>query len=165
MISHANKGKAFEQEVELANTAYQRRGMALVQKISTPTTVVRRGKQIVSAFYSGKSTLDFRGTIKGGRSISFDCKESEVLGLPLSYIKPHQIEYIRQALAVGEISFILCYVKPLNKRFFIAGDKVLSYWDRWQANKGRRGFNTIPIESMIEVKARDGIILDYLEAI
>lgn len=73
----ANKGRQFEEEVIRANRFYQNKGQALIQKISTLWNVVRRGKQIVSAFPQGKSTLDFRGTIKGGLSISFDCKECE----------------------------------------------------------------------------------------
>lgn len=160
----ANKGKAFEEEVILANKQYQRKGIALIQKISTPWTVIRRGKQIVSAFPEGKSTLDFRGTVKGGKSISFDCKENkkEERGLPLSYIQDHQIEYMRQALEVGEISFILCYMAMKDKRYFISGDNVICYWDRWQRNKGKRGYNFIPTEIMKEVKSQNGIILDYL---
>lgn len=159
----ANKGALFEQEVMYANEAYRRRGIALVQKISTPWKVVRRGNQIVSAFPEGKSTLDFRGTVKGGISISFDCKESEdERGLPLKHIEPHQIEYMREALAMGEISFILCYMKLYNKRYLIPGSKVLDCWDHWQKNKGKRNCNYIAVEDMIEVSSRDGIILDYL---
>lgn len=160
----ANKGKAFEEEIIITNKQYQRKGIALIQKISTPWTVIRRGKQIVSAFPEGKSTLDFRGTVKGGTSISFDCKENkkEERGLPLSYIQPHQIEYMRQALEVGEISFILCYMAMEDKRYFISGDNVIHYWNRWRKNKGKRGYNFIPKEIMKEIKSEKGILLHYL---
>ena len=40
---------------------------------------------------------------------------------------------------------------------------VIGYWDRWQSNKGKRGFNYIPVDSMREVKSRNGIVLDYIE--
>ena len=164
--SMANKGKAFEEEVNLANKQYKRKGIALIQKISTPWTVIRNGKQIVSAFPESKSTLDFRGTVRPGTSISFDCKETiEVKGLPLKNILDHQINYMRAALEVGEVSFILCYMAVLDKRYFIPGEKVLIYWDRWQQNKGKRGFNFIPVQEMEEVKSNKGIILDYLDKI
>ena len=164
MRNMANLGKAFEEEVKLANNTYLQRGIALVQKISTPWVVIRRGKQIVSAFPEGKSTLDFRGTVKGGMSISFDCKETEdERGLPLKHIQPHQIEYMRQALDIGEESFILCYMKSQDKRYRISGLVVMEHWDKWQRNKGKRGYNYIPIDSMAEVKSKNGIILDYLE--
>ena len=160
---YANKGMLFEEEAKKANQGYENHGIALVQKISTPWQVLRQGKRIISAFPEGKSTLDFRGTVKGGKSISFDCKESEnERGLPLKYIEPHQIDYIRKALQVGEISFILCYMKILDKRFRIHGKVVLEYWGRWQQNKRKRGYNFIPVEIMTEVKSRNGIVLDYL---
>lgn len=161
----ANKGKAFEQEAELANLAYFRKGIALVQKIATPWKVVKRGS-ILQAYPSQKSTLDFRGTIKNGVSISFDCKETEdSRGLPLKSIQPHQIRYIEDALKVGEISFILCFLKSENKRFLIHGQIVLDYWDAWQKNKGKRGYNTIYTEDMTEVVSRDGIVLDYIRGL
>ena len=164
MRNMANLGKAFEEEVKLANNTYLQRGIALVQKISTPWVVIRRGKQIVSAFPEGKSTLDFRGTVKGGLSISFDCKESEdERGLPLKHIQPHQIDYMRQALDIGEESFILCYMKSQDKRYRILGLVVVEHWDRWQANKGKRGYNYIPVEAMTEIRSKNGIVLDYLE--
>ena len=160
----ANKGKAFEEEVNMSNLVYKRRGVALIQKISTPWIVIRKGKQIVSAYPEGKSTLDFRGTVFPGVSISFDCKETkEERGLPLANIADHQIDYIKQALEVGEASFILCYIIPLNKRYFIDGGIVIGYWDRWQENKGKRGYNLIPVDEMIEIKSKSGIVLDYLD--
>jgi recombination protein U len=164
MRNMANLGKAFEEEVKLANNTYLQRGIALVQKISTPWVVIRRGKQIVSAFPEGKSTLDFRGTVKGGLSISFDCKESEdERGLPLKHIQPHQIDYMRQALDIGEESFILCYMKSQDKRYRITGPVVAEHWDKWQRNKGKRGYNYIPVEAMTEIRSKNGIVLDYLE--
>ncbi|TCX51964.1 MULTISPECIES: Holliday junction resolvase RecU [unclassified Dehalobacter] len=159
----ANKGVLFEQEIMITNEAYRQKGIALIQKISTPWKVIRRGNQIVKAFPEGKSTLDFRGTVKGGFSVSFDCKESEDgRGLPLSYIEPHQIDYIREALAMNEMSFILCLIKPMDKRYLIPGALVLEHWDFWQRNKGKRNANYIAVEDMIEVRSARGILLDYL---
>lgn len=163
-IKMANKGRGFEEEVKMANLQYRRKGIALIQKISTPWVVIRRGKQIVSAYPEGKSTLDFRGTVKPRIPISFDCKETaDERGLPLKNIPDHQIEYMKEALEVEEITFILCYMKCLNKRYLIPGETVVNYWNRWQKNKGERGFNYIPINEMKEVRPRNGIVLDYLE--
>ena len=104
----ANIGRGLEETVKLQNELYHKRGYCNIQKISTPWKVIRRGKDIVSAFPEEKSTLDFRGTVYGGISMSFDTKESEdERGLPLKYIAQHQIDYIRQALPLGEVSFIL----------------------------------------------------------
>lgn len=165
-LKYANKGKLFEEEVILSNNTYRARGTALIQKISTPWNVVRSGNRIISAFPEGKSTLDFRGTVSGGLSISFDCKESEdERGLPLAHIQPHQVDYIRQALEMSEVSFILCYMKLFNRRYLIPGEMVLECWDRWKENRRKRGFNYIPVEMMREIKSRNGIVLDYLQGL
>lgn len=165
-LNMANKGKQFEEEVNRSNIYYKNSGLALVQKISTPWNVVRIGNQIVSAFPQGKSTLDFRGTVSGGISISFDCKESnEEKGLYLKNIEEHQIEYIKKALEVGEISFILCKMKQLDESFYIPGERVLEYWELWKKNKGRRGFNYIPHQDMEEIEIGQGGYLDYIKNI
>ncbi len=161
----ANKGRGLEDTVKLQNEIYRSRGICNIQKISTPWKVIRRGKDIVSAFPEEKSTLDFRGTVYGGVSMSFDTKESEdERGLPLKYIAQHQIDYIRQALPLGEVSFILCEIKPRHAYYVIPGRTVLDAWDAWKANKGKRGYNFIPVENMLHVPMRTGNVLHYLPA-
>ena len=155
----ANKGRGLEELVAFQNGRYAAQGIANIQKISTPWKVVRQGDRIVSAFPEGKSTLDFRGTVRGGIPVSFDAKESEdVRGLPLKYIKPHQIDYIRSALPLGEVSFLLCCIKPTGALYIIHGADVLRHWDYWKNNKGKRGCNLIPTEEMHRVSGD----LDYL---
>jgi recombination protein U len=160
----ANKGRALEELIIYQNELYKSKGIANIQKISTPWKVIRSGKNIISAFPEEKSTVDFRGTVKGGIPVSFDAKESEdINGLLLKYIEPHQIDYIRDAMSLGEKSFILCSINPLGKRYIIPGVVVLEYWDRWQANKGKRGYNTIPTEAMRIIKqSHNGYVCDYL---
>lgn len=158
----ANKGRALEELVEWQNQVYQTKHIANIQKISTPWQVIRKGKSIVSAFPLGKSTLDFRGTVRGGIPVSFDAKESEdTRGLPLKYIKRHQIDYMRSALELGEVSFLLCNIKPLNAYYIIPGNVVLKFWDCWTENKGKRGYNLIPVDQMMLIPCSHSP-LDYI---
>lgn len=162
----ANKGKFLEDVIERSNFIYQNRGQAMVQKIPTPTKVKWADGGIVGAYHSAKSTLDFRGTLKGGQAIAFDCKESqEEKGLPLKHIAEHQIDYIKQAIEFGEVVFLICYIKPVNKFYFIKGQVVVDYWDYWQKNKGKRGVNCILVEDMTELTGSRGLPLDYLLAL
>lgn len=164
-MSYANKGRGLEELIEYANEQYKSKGIALVQKISTPWNVVRKGKKIVNAYPTGKSTLDFRGTVKGGVPISFDCKETtDKKGLPLANIQDHQLDFIRQELEMGAVSFILVHMKHVDKYFIIHGETVVKYWDMWKQNFRKRGYNFIPVEAMEEVTAKNGIVLDYLGA-
>lgn len=158
----ANKGMVLEETVRWKLKGYEVQGVANIQKISTPWKVIRKGNRIVSAFPEGKSTLDFRGAVRGGIPVSFDCKESEdPLGLPLKYIEEHQIDFIRKALPLGEISFLLVWVKPLNRYYIVRGAEVIRLWDRWQENKGKRGFNRIPVDNMEPIPGD----LDFLRVV
>lgn len=160
----ANKGRGLEDLIKYQNTIYENNGISNIQKISTPWKVIRRGKEIVSAFPEEKSTVDFRGTVCGGIPISFDAKESDdERGLPLKYIASHQIDYMRGALRLGEVSFILCEIKPVHSYYIIPGTTVLQFWDYWQANKGKHGINFIPKEQMKQIKStHTGNVIDYL---
>lgn len=152
----ANRGRGLEELIATQNEVYAARGIANIQKISTPWKVIRQGDRIVSAFPEGKSTLDFRGTVTGGIPVSFDAKESEdERGLPLNHIQPHQVDYIRAALPLGEVSFIVCLVKPIGAIYVADGADVVRLWDLWQKNKGKRGYNLIPAEEMRRVSGTD----------
>lgn len=154
----ANRGRGLEELISVQNEVYASRGIANIQKISTPWKVIRQGNRIVSAFPEGKSTLDFRGTVAGGIPVSFDAKESEdERGLPLGHMRQHQVEYIRKALPLGEVSFIVCLVKPLGAIYVADGADVVRLWDLWQKSKGKRGYNLIPVEEMRRVT-----LMDYL---
>ena len=152
----ANRGRGLEELISAQNEVYAARGVANIQKISTPWKVLRQGNRIVSAFPEGKSTLDFRGTVTGGIPVSFDAKESEdECGLPLNHIQPHQVDYIRTALLLGEVSFIVCLVKPTGTIYVADGADVVRLWDLWKNNKGKRGYNLIPVEEMRRVSGMD----------
>ena len=152
----ANRGRGLEELIVTQNEVYAARGVANIQKISTPWKVIRQGNRIVSAFPEGKSTLDFRGTVTGGIPVSFDAKESEdERGLPLNHIQPHQVDYIRTALPLGEVSFIVWLVKPTGTIYGADGADVGRLWDLWKKNKGKRGYNLSPVEEMRRVGGMD----------
>ena len=166
MISYANRGMALEGLINFVNEIYLRKRIALVQKISTPWKIVRKGKQIISAFPEHESTLDYRGTVRGGISISFDAKETlNDQGLPLANFEPHQIRYMENAIEMGEKTFCVTNLKTLGKLFYIDGTVVVSKYRAWQANKGKRGFNVIPIADMVEIKPDVGNPCPYIKYI
>ena len=164
-----HKGDAFEEIINISNKVYKRKGIALVQKIATPMKPVRRGKQIVSAYYEEKSTLDFVGVFKG-IPIAFDAKETkEKTRFPLSNIADHQIEFMKEWDKHGGITFILIHFTKLDRVYRLDWKTLYSYWNQYQENRGKRGFASIVVEELETycqgIKSRDGILLDYLEGI
>lgn len=164
-----HKGDGFEEIINLANTTYKRKGIALVQKIATPMKPIRRGKKIVSAYYEEKSTLDYIG-IYEGVPIAFDAKETkEETRFPLNNIQLHQIDFMLNWYKHGGIAFLLIYFTKLGTVYRLDWTTLDWYWNRYQENRGKRGFGSIPFNEFQcnckQLKSRDGIILDYLEGI
>lgn len=163
-ISHANRGRAFEQIVEYANKQYAAKGWALIQKVPTPWRVVRRGKHIVSAHPEKKSTVDFVG-LANGRAIAFDAKSTrERTRFPLSNIEHHQMQFLKSFQDQGGQAFILVEFVKLNETYLIPFNNLLDYWNT-AAEGGRK---SIPYTDMIDfpqIKSDRGIALDYLKAI
>ena len=55
------------------------------------------------------------------------------------------------------MSFIVCLIKPTGTIYVADGADVVRLWDLWQNNKGKRGYNLIPVEEMRRVSG-----IDYL---
>lgn len=164
-----HRGDAFEEMINISNIAYEKKGIALIQKIATPMKPIRKGKHIVSAYYEEKSTLDFIG-VANGKAIAFDAKETkEKNKFPLSNIREHQIKYMRDWFNSGGITFLVINFKELGKTYRIDWCYLSGYWEGYQANKGKRGYGNIPIEffqtNCLQIKSKDGILLDYLKGI
>lgn len=164
-----HRGDGFEEIINLANLSYKRKGIALVQKIATPMKPIRKGKKIVSAYYEEKSTLDYIGVYEG-IPIAFDAKETkETTRFPLNNIQDHQIRFMKNWFKHGGITFLLIYFTKLSSAYRLDWTTLDWYWSRYQENRGKRGFGSIPINEFEcnckQLKSRDGIILDYLEGI
>jgi recombination protein U len=129
----ANKGKAFEELVEYACQAYVE-GQALIQKIATPTKVIRRydptnnKSKIVSAFHEKHSTVDFVGTMHGGRAVAFDAKSTMNSNqFNLSMIEPHQEAFLYEHAKMGGISFLLVESTANKQVYRLMLDELLRF--------------------------------------
>lgn len=163
-VSYANRGMSFEHLIEHANAQYRAKGWALVQKVATPWKIIRRGKQIVSAFPEKKSTVDFIG-VANGKAIAFDAKSTrERTRFPLSNIEEHQMFFLEQFHNQGGHAFILVEYVKFNEVYLIPFLRLRDYWNT--AMMGGR--KSIPYEEMIlfpRIRSGRGIVLDYLAAI
>lgn len=125
MAGQANKGKSLEVLIESANNYYDKAGQALIQKIATPTKVIRSGAQIVSAFHERKSTVDFSGIIANGYPVAFDAKQTmNKTLLRLGMIEPHQLEYMIKFHGLGGIAFVIVEFTESQEIFRIEIDYI-----------------------------------------
>lgn len=163
-VSQANRGKSFEMAVELANQQYATKNWALIQKVPTPTKVIRRGKDIVGAFHEKKSTVDFIGLAQG-KPIAFDAKSTrERTRFPLSNIEPHQMEFLEKFNQQGGMAFFLIHWEKHQETYRVSHSAMQRYFE--EAEEGGR--KSIPYGDMWkfqQVTTSRGIVLDYLDFI
>lgn len=159
-IAHANRGQGLEQLIEYANQQYAAKGIAQIQKVATPWKVIRKGKQIVSAFPEKKSTVDFIGVYKG-QAIAFDAKQTEnTTRFPFANIEEHQDLFMYRWMLNGGYAFYLIEFKAHNELFFVPHTYLSAFG-------GMENRKSIPYEHLKAkfptVKQGDGIVLDYLK--
>lgn len=164
MTRYANRGKSLETMIEHTVAAYRRKGKALIHKIPNAWIVQRAGKRIVSAFPEKKSTVDFAGVLPNGRAIAFEAKSTaNRTSFPLSMIEAHQIEYLRQHLQYGGISFFLVEFSKLNEVYLLPFEYVEKYLEV-AADGGRK---SIPYPEIVlhceRVKSYRGYVLHFLK--
>jgi recombination protein U len=95
-----------ERALKKSNHYYYKRGEAKVSKNDPHIRLF--GKKAVFASSSG---LDYSGVQKGGKHISFEVKETELLALPLSKIRMSQVDTMEKELGFGGVSFLLVLFK------------------------------------------------------
>jgi len=162
MNNYANRGKSLETLIEHANEQYKAKGVALIQKVATPWKVIRRGKQIVSAFPAEKSTVDFVG-VCDGQSIAFDAKECKSeTSFPLSNIEQHQMDFLREWERQGGKSFLIIEMVELRKIFKAEFGYISQYWYR-ALKGGRKSISVKDFEKFQVIGQGGGVVLDYLE--
>lgn len=162
-MGYANRGKAFEELIEYANAEYKARGLAIINKVPTPTKILNNGK----GFYNAKSTVDFTGTIAGGKFVCFDTKQTaQTTRFPLDNIKSHQIEYMQSIVNMGGIAFILVNFSKLDEYYRLEFSTLKDYLEEYKKYKGRRGLGSIPkMELKNNICQEYGIVLNYLKGL
>lgn len=159
---YANRGRSLEELIIYTNEQYKGQGDALIQKVATPWTVIRRGKQIVSAFPAEKSTVDFVGIVREKIPVAFDAKQcKEPTRFPLSYVEPHQMLFLKIWSGYGGEAFFVIEMVALQKIFRVPYTVMSKYWELARIG-GRKSIPADDFKEMQSLRSTDGIALDYL---
>lgn len=121
----SNKGMGLESDINLSNTYYLNKNIAIIHKKPTPIKPVKvssntLGKTIITqAYYEMPSTTDYNGIYKG-MYIDFEAKETNnKTSFPLSNIHEHQIKHLINVKDHGGVSFIIVRFNCLNKTYLL----------------------------------------------
>lgn len=126
------KGKEFEMRLDASFAYYARNGYAIIEKTPEPmrpTKSLGGGKFI--AFYEKQAQPDYKGTIKGGRTVMFEAKFTSANRMEQSRVLQSQQDYMDRHQALGACCFIIAG--------FASGLVYCVPWSIWKAMKEQFG--------------------------
>lgn len=113
-----SKGALFESMIEHTCKEYERKGLAHIQKTPEPTRYIRpygKNGQFIAHFIK-QAQPDFKGVLKGGKSVLFEAKRTEGTSIPKNKVSDAQLDNLRMADSLGAECFILVSFK--EKKFY-----------------------------------------------
>lgn len=155
-----------EELINLTNTRYREKELALIQKVPTPITPInidKDNRHITLAYFEQKSTVDYIGVVQG-IPVCFDTKECAVDTFNIGNIHEHQIEFMKEFEAQHGIAFLLIYFKKRDIYYYLTFERLLTFWNR-ALNGGRKSFRFDELDLTYQIPIQNGICVHYLEVL
>ena len=141
------KGNELEKRANRQNILYRKDVRALILKVEVPIIITRKG------LVAKQSTVDYTGTLKGGKSIAFDAKETRSkTSFPLANIEDHQLAYLQFQQKLGGIAFFMIHFKVVySEKVFITPINLI---EKYKYGNKRKSipFNDFKKDWLIEVE-------------
>ena len=148
-------GKAFEQTVELICQVYEKKGLAKIEKTPEPMKILRYldvGK--FEAVFEKSAQPDFKGVVKGGRTVVFDAKFTEADRIRYQVLSDYQRETLIKYSELGAIAFGNGKIYKID----------INEWINMNKNFGRLYIKQTELDDLNHedvVKSKNGIV-DFL---
>ena len=137
------QGKFFEDIVDSSCVEYKLHGVANIEKTPEPMKilqVINRASGHFKAVFEKAAQPDYKGTMKGGRSVVFDAKSTETDRIQQKVVSQEQWESLDLHEAMGAWCFILV---------FLGNNYYRIPWERWKTMKedcGHKYMNAADLE-------------------
>lgn len=164
--SRGLRGSMLEEMINLTNTKYREKGLALIQKIPTPITPInidKENRHITLAYFEQKSTVDYIGVVQG-IPICFDAKECAVDTFSMNNVHEHQVTFMKEFEAQNGIAFLLIYYKKYEVYYYLTYQRLYEFWER-AINGGRKSFRYEELDSSYKIQMLGGGCVHYLEVL
>ncbi len=151
-------GESFESQVEDICKIYENKKIAKIEKTPEPMKILKHIEDgRFETVFTKAAQPDFKGTIKGGRTVVFDAKYTESDRITFQALSDYQRETLLQYKEFGAISFVLVgFADGTIYRIDI------ETWDGMKENMGRKYIKQEELEGMsLKVKNVKGVI-DFL---
>ena len=149
------RGKQFESRIDDSFAYYAQKGFAIIEKTPEPmhpTKNLGNGKFI--AYYEKQAQPDYKGTIKGGRTVMFEAKFTAADRMEQSRVLQSQQDYMDRHQALGARCFVIAG--------FSSGMVYCVPWDIWKTMKdhfGRKYVTEADLEKYQVQTAWNGTLL------
>lgn len=136
------QGHLIEGEVMRGCMYYKEQGFADIDKTPEPFRVIKKGTRgiFTGQFTKSKAQPDFKGTMRGGKTIVFEVKSTQEDNIKQSVLSEKQSATLESYYNLGAISFVLVAIQD---EFFTVP------WDLWRDMKeyfGRKYVKAIDLE-------------------
>lgn len=162
--SRGLRGSSLEELINLTNTKYAEKKLALIQKIPTsitPINIDKENRHITLAYFEEKSTVDYIGVVQGV-PVCFDAKECAVDTFSLQNVHEHQVNFMKEFEEQGGIAFLLIYYSKRNIFYYLTFQCLFEFWERAQKG-GRKSFRFDELDMEYQIKCKNSIFIHYLE--
>lgn len=162
--SRGLRGSVLEEMINMTNSFYREKGLALIQKIPTPITPInidKESRHITLAYFDQKSTVDYIGAVQG-IPVCFDAKECRTDNFSLQNIHKHQLDFMGDFELQGGISFILVFFTSRDEKYYIPFKDIKKFTDGAAAG-GPKHFKYDEIDKSFLIKQKGGALVHYLE--
>ena len=155
-------GKTFEEQVEAICDFYKINKLARIEKTPEPMKILKHIENgHFETVFTKSAQPDFKGTIKGGRTVVFDAKFTESDKITYQVLSDFQRETLLKYDSLGAISFVL--VGFMDGKIYKIG---INTWNNMKEMFGRKYIKQEELEKLNfrAVKTSKGII-DFLDII
>ena len=151
------KGKEFEDRLDEAFAYYWTHGFAIIEKTPEPMRPVQNlGSGKFVAFFEKKAQPDYKGTIKGGRTVMFEAKFTSTGKMEQSRVLQGQADYLEGHQKLGARCYVIAG--------FGSGAVYRFPWNIWRDMKKHFGRKYVTeadvgITAYLVPVTRDGVLL------
>ncbi len=165
--SHANRGKLFENLIDMTNNQYRNNNYADVRKVPPPLTILEVNGNQAKCKLERATWVDYSGIYKG-KSIIFDAKETNLKRFTLGNLTDDQYKLLHSWHLKGATAFLLiCFwVEGKNEPeiYYLKFEQLEVAW----IGQNNGGAKSIPLQFFRDhcIRIKSGIYaVHYLETV
>ena len=133
-MTHANRGKVWEQLLEMHHARYERQGRAVVLRTPPPMRILRAltGGQFV-ACYATEGPPDYM-LLTGGLAVALEAKDCASDRWPLAKLHAHQARRLGLWEVQSGFGAVLLRHQPSDTQWVLPWKALGPVWWRWHAD-------------------------------